>query len=133
MIKITNGKDVVEVTRGAYESVYMDQGFRPVETTKASLEKIAEEAEGAFDKFVEKPISAWHKAEVEKFAEAKGIDLSGANGVKEQKAIVKEYMDGQDADSVEDNTNDVIEDADMTESEDIPADDDDAWAGVDEG
>lgn len=102
MIKITNGKDVFEVTRGAFDGIYSRQGFTimgetkvdnqdqvPVNPEKSEDEKFLEEV-------IEKPISQWNKEEVKRFATLKEIDLAGTKNANEAKEIIKQYLEIND-------------------------------------
>lgn len=99
MVKITNGIDVFEVTRGAFNDIYSHQGF--YETNK--VEKIEEaeihvaEDKTADDLFcenlLEKPIAQWNKDEVKNFCAIKSIDISGTKNANEAKDLVKKYLE----------------------------------------
>lgn len=119
MVLITNGRTTLNVSMGAYSSVYKHKGFKIIgkNETKANVapvvkkeeapvveevkeeEVIAEEepiVESEVDwteELMEKPISQWSKDEVAKFAEAKGIDTSSAHKVGEAKDIVKKWIE----------------------------------------
>lgn len=104
MVKITNGKDVFEVTEGAFEGIFIHQGFTKYDETKVKSKDILDEAEipvvDAADEFDdeldeienEKPVSQWTKAEVKEFAKANGIDISGTKNVNEAKEIIKQFI-----------------------------------------
>lgn len=103
MVKITNGKDVFEVTEGAFEGIFIHQGFKKVdgknEESKNILDKVEIPVVDAADEFDEleeveneKPVSQWTKAEVKEFARANGIDLSGTKNVNEAKEIIKQFI-----------------------------------------
>lgn len=109
MVKCTNGLTVIEVTEGAYNSIFKDQGFRPIETTKkketAKVETASEEVvedntityeaveDDEFTSLLEKPIGQWSNEEVKTFAEAKGINISGTKNAKEAKARIRKFLD----------------------------------------
>ena len=101
MVKITNGRDVFEVTEGAFEGIFVHQGFKKVDGKKEEPKIILDEVEipvvDAADEFDdelenEKPVSQWTKAEVKEFARANGIDLSGTKNVNEAKEIIKQFI-----------------------------------------
>ena len=97
MITITNGTNTCTVTNSAYENIYRKQGFYPVITKKTdNTEEVGntEEAEDnrQHDDITEKPIAQWSKAEVKKFAEENGIDISGTRSANEAKAIIKDWI-----------------------------------------
>lgn len=100
MVKITNGRDTFEVTEGAFEGIFIHQGFVKV---LGKVEKVIDEveipvvdAEDEFDELEEveneKPVSQWTKAEVKEFAKANGIDISGTKNVNEAKEIIKQFI-----------------------------------------
>ena len=101
MVKITNGVNVFEVTRGAFDGIYSRQGYRLVDE---KVEANASEAPAAPEKseddifveeILEKPISQWNKEEVKRFAAIKEIDISGTKNANEAKEIIKSFIDGE--------------------------------------
>lgn len=100
MVKITNGKAIVEVSQGAFDGIYRHQGYtlyagdgqvrsepvQPAESEKSEEDKFVEELS-------EKPISQWNKDEVKQFAAIKGIDISGTKNANEAKERIKQFMD----------------------------------------
>lgn len=123
MIHITNGKVVAVVTNGAYESIFKKQGWHPVGVKVAGnakkeksipVEDVPVYKGGGFtseedfaddvnevdedakfcQELEEKPISGWSKNEVKKYAEIKGIDISGTKNVNEAKEIIKASLAG---------------------------------------
>ena len=101
MVKITNGVNVFEVTRGAFDGIYSRQGYRLVnEKTEAKTpetSKTPEKTENEIfvEEILEKPISQWSKGEVKRFAAIKKIDISGTKNVNEAKEIIKSFIDGE--------------------------------------
>lgn len=99
MVKITNGVNVFEVTRGAFDGIYSRQGYKimddekEVPQTNADPEKTPEEL--FVEEVVEKPISQWDKEEVKRFAAIKGIDITGTRSANEAKAIIKEFIEAE--------------------------------------
>lgn len=98
MVKITNGIDVYEVSKGAYESVFKAQGYTKVDETihdgQISMDDIGDknkisEDEKFLNDLIEKPISQWSKAEVKKYVELKGINTEGASTLTEVKELIK--------------------------------------------
>ena len=66
MVKCTNGRDVIEVTEGAYESIYKGLGFNPIGATpepkKATPvpvveEKVAQDPDEAFEDILDKDVA----------------------------------------------------------------------------
>ncbi len=104
MVKITNGRDTFEVTEGAFEGIFVHQGFKKVDDKSDKSKIILDETEipvvDAADEFDdeleevenEKPVSQWTKAEVKEFAKANGIDISGTKNVNEAKEIIKQFI-----------------------------------------
>ena len=101
MVKITNGVNVFEVTRGAFDGIYSRQGYKLVDE---KAEAKAPEAPAAPEKtedeifveeILEKPISQWNKEEVKHFAAIKKIDISGTKNANEAKEIIKSFIDGE--------------------------------------
>ena len=101
MVKITNGVNVFEVTRGAFDGIYSRQGYKLVDE---KAEAKAPEASAALEKseddifveeILEKPISQWNKEEVKRFAAIKEIDISGTKNANEAKEIIKSFIDGE--------------------------------------
>ena len=102
MVKITNGINVIEVTNGAFETVYKGLGYHKVAEQQAVVPtpvKDKNEDVGEVDHIAEleeKPISQWNKTEVKEYAEAKDIDLSGTKNVNEAKDRIKATMSGSE-------------------------------------
>ena len=101
MVKITNGVNVFEVTRGAFDGIYSRQWYKLVDE---KAEAKAPEAPAAPEKseddifveeILEKPISQWNKEEVKRFAAIKEIDISGTKNANEAKEIIKSFIDGE--------------------------------------
>ena len=100
MVKITNGVNVFEVTRGAFDGIYSRQGYYIMDKDKsvnASVEPIHEKSEDEIfvEEILEKPISQWNKEEVKHFAAIKEIDISGTKNANEAKEIIKSFIDGE--------------------------------------
>lgn len=118
MVKCTNGIAVIEVTEGAYNTIFKDQGYRPiadevktpvvvptkekVETpVEDNLEVESEEQPDAYvpeekdeiNSLLEKPIGQWTNDEVKAFAEAKGIDITGTKNAKEAKSRIRKFLE----------------------------------------
>lgn len=97
MVKITNGAVVFEVTNGAFETIYKRQGFTRVAEPTPEVANAAANVPSEDDQFVadllEKPIAQWTKGEVKRFAELKGIDITGTKNVGEAKNLIKEALE----------------------------------------
>lgn len=100
MVKITNGVNVFEVTRGAFDGIYSKQGYKVVNDKTAKNEKNNEEPEIPkktdeevfVEEILEKPISQWNKDEVKRFAGINEIDLTGTKNVNEAKELIKSFL-----------------------------------------
>lgn len=96
MVKITNGVNVFEVTRGAFDGIYSRQGYTILDEKNAAAETpdipVKTEDEKFLDEIVEKPISQWNKEEVKRFAVLKEIDITGTKNANEAKEIIKDFI-----------------------------------------
>lgn len=98
MLKITNGVNVFEVTRGAFDGIYSRQGYRIMDEHKPAENEQPKAPEKSDDELfvesvIEKPISQWNKDEVKRFAAIKGIDLAGTKNANEAKEIIKTFLE----------------------------------------
>lgn len=98
MLKITNGVNVFEVTRGAFDGIYSRQGYRVMEEHKPAVNEQPKAPEKSEDELfvesiIEKPISQWNKEEVKRFAAIKGIELTGTKNAGEAKEIIKTFLE----------------------------------------
>ena len=96
MVKITNGVNIFEVTRGAFDGIYSRQGYTILNEQIPGQQEIKEpektEDEKFLDEIIEKPISQWNKEEVKRFAALKGIDITGTKNANEAKEIIKDFI-----------------------------------------
>lgn len=98
MVKITNGINVFEVTKGAFDEIYSRQGYRLMdEIKKVQEDKIPEKTEDELfiEGIIEKPLSQWNKDEIKRFAELNDIDITGTKNAGEAKERIKEFLDAQ--------------------------------------
>lgn len=122
MVKITNGVNVFEVTRGAFDGIYSRQGYTIVNEKTAvdavlrvvaavneihntaqhapeapKTPKIPEKTKDEIfvEEILEKPISQWNKGEIKRFVAIKKIDISGTKNANEAKEIIKSFIDGK--------------------------------------
>lgn len=101
MVKITNGVNVFEVTRGAFDGIYSRQGYKLMDENKKAKAAITPSVSKKSDdeifveEILEKPISQWNKEEVKRFAAIKEIDISGTKNANEAKEIIKSFIDGE--------------------------------------
>ena len=93
-VRITDGVSEIEVSQGAFENIYSKQGFaevkhelvEEVESAEKTDEEIAADIE-------EKPLSTWDKADIKKYADVYGIDLSGTKNIEEARDLIREFRD----------------------------------------
>lgn len=97
MVKITNGTNVFEVTRGAFDGIYSRQGYvlleEKVAVNNAENVPVKTEDEQFLDEIIEKPISQWNKDEIKRFAALKEIDLTGVKNANDAKELVKGFIE----------------------------------------
>lgn len=99
MIKITNGVNVFEVTRGAFDGIYSRQGYTVIDENKSAEQNNVSdfnektEDEKFIDGCIETPISQWNKETVKRFASIKGIDISGTKNAGEAKDLIKKFLE----------------------------------------
>ena len=110
MVKVTNGRETVTVSLGAYECILSRRGFWIVGQesaisanagiTKPDFLTASESAElhnlEADEKWAveqcRKPLSAWGQKELKRFAKIRGINLEGVKSVKEAREIVAKNL-----------------------------------------
>ena len=96
MVKITNGVNIFEVTRGAFDGIYSRQGYTIIDKERAVIKnKVTEKTEDEkfLDEIVEKPISQWNKEEVKHCAVLKEIDITGTKNAGEAKELIKSFLE----------------------------------------
>lgn len=100
MVKITNGVNVFEVTKGAFDGIYSRQGYVLVNGGTSKQEAPAAKDKTEDELFIEavseKPISQWSKDEVKRFASIKGVDIAGTKNVNEAKEIIKGFLSSEE-------------------------------------
>lgn len=101
MVKITNGIDTFEVTKGAYKTVFKAQGYRVLDQSETPAHIASEpgvqdpektEDEKFVDEIIEKPIAQWTKEELKRFADINEISLEGVSKVDEVREIIASYI-----------------------------------------
>lgn len=96
MVKITNGVNIFEVTRGAFDGIYSRQGYTIVDEAvkRKAADWVPEKTEDELflDEILEKPISQWNKEEVKRFAALNDIDIAGTKNANEAKNVIKEFL-----------------------------------------
>ena len=99
MVKITNGINVFEVTRGAFDGIYSRQGYTIIDEKKTAAQvktpKTPEKTEDEkfLGEIIEKPISQWNKEEIKRFAALKKIDITGTKNADEARELIKEFLE----------------------------------------
>lgn len=98
MLKITNGVQVFEVTRGAFDGIFSRQGFHIMDEHKpkeSEQHKVPEKSEDELfiESIIEKPLSQWNKDEIKRFAAIKEIDITGTKNANEAKEIIKTFLE----------------------------------------
>ncbi len=98
MIKITNGVNIFEVTRGAFDGIYSRQGYVIVNDKVDTLDvekQVPEKTEDEkfLEEIIEKPVSQWNKEEVKRFATLNNIKIAGTKNVGEAKEIIKNFIE----------------------------------------
>lgn len=120
-MKITNGVDIFEVTKGAFTDIYSKQGFYAVKEVKHVEPAVDVTDEGEDEEvkwtneLLEKPISQWKKEEIKRFADFNGIDISGTKNANEAKGLIKEFLDIQAQELLDGNNGEDDEDGEVEE------------------
>lgn len=95
MVKITDGVEIIKVSKGAFESYYEPQGFYEIDS-EASRKIETEEEFNEEQKFIkdleEKPLASWSKNEVKEYCSLLGLDISKTKNASEAKEIIKNFM-----------------------------------------
>lgn len=117
MLIITNGVDVFNVTKGAFDTIYKNMGFHifddnvdsnvvnnvddndsnaedvtSSDTSDDSMENVKDKSnyeEEFIENVMKKPISSWSKVELKKYASINGIDISSAKSVSDVRELIK--------------------------------------------
>lgn len=119
MIKITNGISTLEVTKGAYNTIYKPMGFQSLEELNNAEIEITEDEvldeenlsdavnedeevketgkndlvkNSRIEELKAKPISGWSKQEVKEYAKLANVDLTGTKSVDEAKAVIAKTL-----------------------------------------
>lgn len=97
MVKITNGIDTFEVTKGAFKTVFASQGYvlasQYVTAPQIASEPVEKTDDERFvDEVIEKPVSTWTKEELKRFAEINNISLEGVQKVDDVREIISNYI-----------------------------------------
>lgn len=93
MIKITNGVDVFDVTEGAYEGTFKQQGYTPVAERQDVTDGVQGVENDAYDELDEKPVSQWTKTELKGYCDKHGISLTGATKTEDVRRRVLAFQE----------------------------------------
>lgn len=108
MVTITNGVNTIKVSNGAYSNMFRQQGYHVVEQDtvgQSEAESKANTGGNTDDVFLEevreKPISQWSKAEVKRYANITGLDISGTKNIGEARELIKAHMEAEEKSEAE--------------------------------
>lgn len=89
MVHIRRGKEQIKVSGKTYEHIYKPMGYRIVKNH--GEDKAVKNGKGEGGQF-DVPISEMTKEQLREFADAHGIDTSGARNLKEAQRIVRDAL-----------------------------------------
>lgn len=120
MIKITNGRMTLSVTRGSFKSTYQRQGYHPVEEDStvsesssgiypiesenldladSTQQEIGEEPEGEEPeeerKLEEIPLSEMDYYQLSAYADQLGVDRTGLRSTKDLRRVIRAALKGE--------------------------------------
>lgn len=92
MVKITDGKEILIVTNGAFKSQYKPFGWKPVE--EAAVKEVVETVMVGDDEppVIEKPLSEMTGKELKAKAKELGIDISSATSKGEVRKMLADVI-----------------------------------------
>lgn len=92
MVKITDGKEILIVTNGAFKSQYKPFGWKPVE--EAAAKEVVETVMVGDDEppVIEKPLSEMTGKELKAKAKELGIDISSATSKGEVRKMLADVI-----------------------------------------
>lgn len=114
MIKITNGLNILTVTKGAFNEIYSRQGYKLLEkplAVKDVKEPQLTEDEMFQKELLEKPIGGWTKKEIVRFAELNNVDLTKTKNVNEGRELVKAFLEGPEEGTEKEQEEEAVEQA----------------------
>lgn len=93
MVKITDGKEILIVTNGAFKSQYKPFGWTPVEEVPAKevVEHVVVEDDGP-PPVIEKPLSEMTSKELKAKAKELGVDVSSATSKSEVRQMLADVI-----------------------------------------
>lgn len=98
MVKITNGVDEYEVSKGAFETIFKAQGYRIIDAEDTVSQNAsddledgnnANEDEAFVDEIIKKPVSEWTQEELKRFADVNEISLEGMKPAQARETIAE--------------------------------------------
>lgn len=97
-IKKAGIKSTLKVSKGAYESHFKDNGWKPVPVRRERKVESSSVAEGhnvddRIDIMLAVPLSQWTQQDVKYFADIKGISLDGTKSLMDAKNRIKKAID----------------------------------------
>lgn len=92
MVKITDGKEILIVTNGAFKSQYKPFGWKPVE--EVAVKEVVETVMVGDDEppVIEKPLSEMTGKELKAKAKELGIDISSATSKGEVRKMLADVI-----------------------------------------
>lgn len=92
MIKITDGKDVLIVSNGAYKSQFKPFGWKPVD--EVAVKEVIETVVAGDDDLpvIEKPLSEMTSKELKAKAKELGVDISSATSKGEVRKMLADII-----------------------------------------
>lgn len=92
MVKITDGKEILIVTNGAFKSQYKPFGWEPVE--EAAAKEVVETVVVGDDEppVIEKPLSEMTGKELKAKAKELGVDISSATSKGEVRKMLADVI-----------------------------------------
>lgn len=93
MVKITNGTDVFDVSEGAYDGTFKQQGYSIITNEAVAADVIQEADADVCDELDEKPVSKWTKQELKQYCDKNGISLSGVTRTEDVRKKVLAFQE----------------------------------------
>ena len=91
-IEAYRGSSVIKVSKDAYEKLFKGLGYRPLKVRK-SRERAFEYEEPENTEEVDTiPISEMNPKQLKEYAAKHGIDISGANSIKDARRIIQKHI-----------------------------------------
>ena len=91
MIKITNGRETLDVSRGAYKALYKSAGFACVHPEQEAHDGVYG-ADNAAIPLSERPLMDMSADELKAYATELGIDHEHTRTKKDMQALIREHL-----------------------------------------